>query len=869
MSKADKLKKIAEYMHSKGPLVGFFSTLDELAQQAPFEKGDAQQWLGYLKPGRKLVREGVEFPLKLEEINYSKLPDLVKLPGAITKDQVLDHIRTNRPAVNLLEKRTGSRHMVRKDQLNDLVRTITELGRSPEQVDDFIRQGFAPERFDVPDAYMDPDLPESARKAWNLRTTEQLGDNWTAEVPAFTAHTPDYAEYGLQTPDYDNYMESVTRMPDLGPHDDHFGKNSVSWSRVTTHKTPENKTLRLIDEIQSDRHSDAAQKNKPRQIRLEQLPHLGDDVYDLMGRVYPNEYRPMGITIQGKESAEKVAKDIEEWSKGRAGYHTAEEAKRSAQLLADFKDRQEIGKSLGKVYTLHPDDAERAWLNWKVPNSVPDAPFKDPRDYGGLELRKQMLMAAREGDDYLGIVDPDSLINRYGMNEIGRQAEGQRKMYGETYPSELQKLARQYGLEYGDVPGVQSNSRRLNSLHDVVTGDGVEYTDPGDYIDRSINDIWNNDLWLDDDRADSLDHERVMVQEIMANARSMSNEMKQWAVDNIEHPGSNELLNKLRRADQHHEFVIQRLNNLDFGDNSPEPLVYDTISNDRDLHNYIYLMTKAYDDWQSMSKTKGGTGRGLVLDEAAREKIRRIGVPLWSLAGLSALAPADDESAAEGFGDGGRVGGLKRLLKRFGDKYEQSERGALNGGLYGENTPKYKRWLIDNNWNPPVTEREFTALEDNAHGSWDSHHFEDILNELYSKYALHWPDRHYRGLEVSKKDVPRIDDLFPDGPIALPTRSPMVPTSADYNMSKSFSELQGDSKWRRARGMEPEFHNVMLEILPSKNNYVLPQVLSGQDEMLVPRDAKFKVLDYWPEDKYGDQHHYVLERLTKKYGGLV
>jgi len=81
----------------------------------------------------------------------------------------------------------------------------------------------------------------------------------------------------------------------------------------------------------------------------------------------------------------------------------------------------------------------------------PDAPYKNPRDYAGLELRKQLLNAVDNDEDYLALVRGSDQIERYsqGMNDRGRA--GMEKMYDEVYPSELKKLAKRYGATVEDV----------------------------------------------------------------------------------------------------------------------------------------------------------------------------------------------------------------------------------------------------------------------------------------------------------------------------------------------------------------------------------------------------------------------------------
>src|SRR5690606_32722246 len=83
--------------------------------------------------------------------------------------------------------------------------------------------------------------------------------------------------------------------------------------------------------------------------------------------------------------------------------------------------------------------------------AVPDAPFKDPRSYATLELRKQLWNAAQEGEDYLALARGEDQVKRYDPEDPEIIA-GQEYMYDTIYPSVLRSLARQYGADVIEVP---------------------------------------------------------------------------------------------------------------------------------------------------------------------------------------------------------------------------------------------------------------------------------------------------------------------------------------------------------------------------------------------------------------------------------
>lgn len=228
MPKAGLFDAQLQYLKNKLPQLGFFSTLDELIRAAPQEKMPAQQWQSYLQPGRTLTREGVNFPLKQEELDVTGLPQTLQAfqtPGEnrsnlhsmfgamskgmqfeddpIPKSVLLEALHRNRPEFNLTKgvQDTGTRQGV-------LPEVAAGRGIRPYPV------------------VQDAQYPEHAHEAG---------------VPG-------------------SYEENVTTSPDFGTFPSHFSPQDISWSRTTRHPIGDDATARLIEEIQSDRHEAAAEK---------------------------------------------------------------------------------------------------------------------------------------------------------------------------------------------------------------------------------------------------------------------------------------------------------------------------------------------------------------------------------------------------------------------------------------------------------------------------------------------------------------------------------------------------------------------------------------------------------------------------------
>src|SRR5690606_185547 len=96
-------------------------------------------------------------------------------------------------------------------------------------------------------------------------------------------------------------------------------------------------------------------------------------------------------------------------------------------------------------------EVERRLEDLESSIGVPDAPFKNPEDYATLELKKQLINAVNEDQDYLALVRGRDQIERYGMEENPDSASGMEYIYDKIYPKALRSLAKRYGAEVVEV----------------------------------------------------------------------------------------------------------------------------------------------------------------------------------------------------------------------------------------------------------------------------------------------------------------------------------------------------------------------------------------------------------------------------------
>jgi hypothetical protein len=101
-------------------------------------------------------------------------------------------------------------------------------------------------------------------------------------------------------------------------------------------------------------------------------------------------------------------------------------------------------------------------------NAVPDMPFKDPADYGRLEIKNSILDAIANGQHGVGI----SPYSPAGKDESGHT-------YQKIYPGELKKIANQYRgeMQVRDLPTNKKTLQNWNVLQDANVGDVADLYD--------------------------------------------------------------------------------------------------------------------------------------------------------------------------------------------------------------------------------------------------------------------------------------------------------------------------------------------------------------------------------------------------------
>lgn len=632
----DALQTLREYAASLAPQKGMFSTLDELIQEAPFERAPADQWRGYLKPGRMLKRGEAQFPLKQEEMDWA-LKNMPDWGGTIDKDKLLDFTRRNRPRFKLT---------IGDDKLS---------GKALEQYSAQGRPQMVTERL----AHLyDTEQPRGSRR-FNATQAQYGPSQYDNFEDTRLAHVSPGSEY----------QESITGMSGLSaPHGQHFGHDVVSHSRTSSHDVPNLGRVRLVEEIQSDLHERAAEKVHgawPNWLDPEDKAEYDaisrrQEALSTMGENYVSDPEMIELSERYAE-----LQRIGEARRPRRGYMTRDEQRELDQLdavhatlteEAAYPSADPEGRLSGfdEQWSREMRD-RRDELRDKVGVSVSEAPFKGPKDYGRLELRKQMLTAANEGEDFLALTRGQDQAERYGMEDHevttrpSDQARGMKYVYDDLYRSELEKLARQYGTVVKDVEipvgsikdwrpqyMLENELERPEDIQDLLNGTFMPDDDPG-FIMDTINDETDTTL--------------MHLAEMLEQVGAPSDDTRK-ALRNMK-----EIASKYSYIEEEGGLPGSKLSKISEEDMQKWDSTTGWIASQ--VANYQARAPK------STQRTKSFPA--MVLTPEVRERIKNIGTPLFSVFGAAAFQDDPDEQEEveepQGFAKGGMVRSAMRTLK--------------------------------------------------------------------------------------------------------------------------------------------------------------------------------------------------------------
>lgn len=548
-----RLGALSEYRNALAPQLGFFSTLDELIREAPFERGSAEQWSGYLQPGRMLKRDEAQFPLKQEELDYA-LEGLEGFKGSsLDKGSLLTYLRQTRPEFNLDVSRSP------RGGEQDLMGQLRGRGDLRARL---VEERYGPTRYG--------------------------GSRLSHESPEST------------------YQESVTRYPRMenaaGVVSQHFSPDTLSWSRTSSHQLPSGEKMRLVEEIQSDLHEAAAER-------------AGD----------PARFLTPEEEIELDDLREERSSEMQRGILSEDVERIRELDQRRADIYAEGKKR--IPR---RGYS--PQEADER--TGETGPGVPDAPFKNPDEYATLELRKQLLNAVNNNEDYLALTTGEDQIQRYSLDDPDTRdrSEGMEYIYDTIYPSVLRRLANRYGTE---VVNVEAPLGTASDVRPEIMRD-FEWETTDDAVGH-LGSMLSEPSGLESVTPQTqLEDMRKLTKDFLSQLK-ISPRVSEEEIGNL---GSafDEILD--RRLERSYKTDYQ----LD-GDITPKELSV--------LKSFGELLDKAL---QVEGEKSNKTFPALRLTPEVRERIKRVGVPLWSIVGGSVLFDDEEpEAMPQEFAKGGSV----------------------------------------------------------------------------------------------------------------------------------------------------------------------------------------------------------------------
>jgi len=185
------------------------------------------------------------------------------------------------------------------------------------------------------------------------------------------------------------------------------------------------------------------------------------------------------------------------------------------------------------------------------------------------------------------------------------------------------------------------------------------------------------------------------------------------------------------------------------------------------------------------------------------------------------------------YADGGKVNNLKRVWDWMMSKYGKD----IHHGMFGENTYGYMAELRKRGWNPPMTPGHFDTMMTLAASPsdfWNRSSAHNDMQELFDRYGLNLdsPLTTHRGMVMTDKTLPET------GGVIVSSK----PQSTSYNPYKAaeFANPGGltSQSINMAKRLGQTPMPTMTEILNYPKTRLLPNPLSGEDELILPGGAE-------------------------------
>ena len=393
-SKIDKIikgKSLIQQLFQREPVPIFYSQLKQFMEQKLPGKGSGKQLASTIE---SWMKKGL---IKKEELKWVGLVDWLKEQDKVTKQEVLDYIEANNVQIEEVVKGQSGITKEFKDYVRrsleqsgmheqddidywvenwdevELENALQEIGINSTLEELANERGFDDTKFSqyqLPGGKNYKELlltmPLVGRKKKRIIKNTGGGRPWKVFIEGESQHQSSYATYEEAKADLDKFGEDFNEKIDEYKSS-HFNEpNILAHVRFNERTGANGERILFLEEIQSDWHQ-AGRKKGYRQAGVAEIEQRADEL--------------------------KLKR-----------YRTPEEQEELAYLLGDLED-----------------------INLDV---VPNAPFKQSRDWGLLIVKRMVRYAAENGFDMIAWTPGEVQANRYDLSkqvnavEAGKNIDG-------------------------------------------------------------------------------------------------------------------------------------------------------------------------------------------------------------------------------------------------------------------------------------------------------------------------------------------------------------------------------------------------------------------------------------------------------------
>lgn len=735
-----ELDALREYLTGKVPNYGMFSTLKGLIENSPRQSATAQEWSGYLKNGQMASRAGVDFPLQKEELQYSKIPDFLaqyQPNDKISRDDILAHYLKNAPRLNTY---VGSNKAIEGDEIEQ--RILKEHGQDTG-VPDENHPDFEPDEGDEA-----PETPATA--LMRFRSSYPQHSDYSHAARSSSGNVSPFGN--------DKYKLSITTSPDFGASQSHFSPQDISWSRTNQLPTGEfdpekpgdynGPTMRLIDEIQSDRHQRAIKPGGIYAPTPEQAADLQTRLQALAGRYPANQIISAVHHPENMETDAPILQDPDyqaviagrKAAMPKVGYRdpNGPDPRAMNKQIEELEQRRDLNfDDMGRINaTRNPEVqdqiAELARNRDRLMRQVPDTPFKTTQGYAGLEMRRALNDAVQAGDTGLGLATGDDQTAYYGNRFSDHQNEGQSHAYDTVYPSVLRKLSKQYGADFGPMdvnlmaPEADPGTWPPRPMRQVLQGQDDREPTMSNYLAASrdqpeydgttkegeisaLSRLYSH--FTDYLSIDPHDTQKYIAAKKQADQATKTQSNVLWKVNDADTTGDFDQVKA--QAAEHPEWKLAEAQYQD----AKNRIVNDHLSPLFDQYVAKYKPADAAD--RVRNETFQNT---MQLTPEVIERAKKAGIPIWALTGASvgagALSQGPDttvEDAATDNANGAATGGSIDLIAHAKQRVGFAEGGEVKAATsLGQLVQKFLEHYTNFMHNPAPTDEHLAGVQDLA-----------------------------------------------------------------------------------------------------------------------------------------------------------